>query len=111
MISVKARWLSLVLLALILVLQFQLWVGEGSVGQQRLLKQQISEQTEHNLELEGRNREIMLEIESLGDDARSDAGVEERARSELGMIEENEVFYMVIEGESADSDARTDDTE
>lgn len=93
----KARWLSLVLLALILFLQFQLWVGDGSIGQQRQLKQQITEQSEYNQELEGRNQEILLEIDSLGDDAKSDAGVEERARSELGMIEENEVFYMVID--------------
>ncbi|MCL4170652.1 UNVERIFIED_CONTAM: hypothetical protein GTU68_037031 [Idotea baltica] len=105
----KARWLSLVLLALILILQFQLWVGDGSVGQQHQLKQQISEQSEHNSELEGRNQEIMLDIESLGDDAKSDAGVEERARSELGMIEENEVFYMVIDEDDDHVKAEADE--
>lgn len=93
----KFRWLTLVLLLLILFLQTQLWIGEGSIGQQRQLEQQIQAQKEHNQELEQRNKTIMLDIESLGDNVQDDAGIEELARSELGMIKEDEVFFMMVE--------------
>lgn len=96
---IKGRVLALTLLLVLLALQIQLWVGEGSIGQQRQLKQQIAEQQQNNAELEARNQEIVLEIESLGDDAQGDEGIEERARSELGMVQEGEVFYMMIEEE------------
>lgn len=100
----KLRLLTFALVAGFLILQIQLWVGDGSIGQQRQLKQQISEQEQRNDELAERNDEILLEIRSLGDDVENDAGVEERARSELGMIEEDEVFYMMVE----DADAAKD---
>lgn len=93
----KGRLLTLVLLAILLILQAHLWIGEGSVGQQRQLKQQIEEQKALNQELEERNETILLEIRSLDDNAENNEGVEERARSELGMVEEDEVFYMMVE--------------
>lgn len=93
----KFRWLTLVLLVLILLFQVQLWIGEGSIGQQRQLKQQIQAQQEHNQQLEQRNTAILLDIESLEDHVEDDAGIEERARSELGMIKKDEVFFMMVE--------------
>ena len=95
--DMKFRWLTFVLLVLILLFQVQLWIGEGSIGQQRQLKQQIQAQQDHNQQLEQRNQAIVLDIESLGDDVESDEGIEERARSELGMIKEDEVFFMIVE--------------
>ena len=98
----KMNWLMLLLLGLLVLLQAQLWIGDGSIGQQRQLKQQIAEQEQRIKALEERNQKIIREIESLSEGTGTDAGLEERARSELGMIEENEVFYMVIESEAAD---------
>jgi len=96
----KFRWLTLVLLVLVLILQAQLWIGDGSMGQQRQLTQQIQEQQEHNQQLEQRNKVIMLDIESLGDDVEGATGIEELARSELGMIKEGEVFFMMVDESS-----------
>lgn len=101
----KANWLFLLLIALFCLLQFQLWVGDGSIGQQRQLKQQIAEQEQRILALEERNNKIIREIESLSDNAKGDAGLEERARSDLGMIEENEIFYMVIDEENKNNES------
>ena len=105
----KNNWLLFVLIGLFCILQFQLWVGDGSIGQQRQLKQQIVEQEQRIQALEERNNEIIREIKSLGDNAVDDAGLEERARSELGMIEENEVFFMVIDEEQNNVEAEQAD--
>lgn len=96
----KSRWLALVLLVLVLALQAQLWIGDGSIGQQRQLTQEIQAQKEHNQELEQSNDALMIDIESLGDNVEDAAGIEELARSELGMIKEGEVFFMMVEEES-----------
>ena len=99
----KINWLMLLLLGLLLFLQGQLWIGDGSIGQQRQLKQQIVEQEQRIKALEARNLKIIREIEALSEGTGTDAGLEERARSELGMIEENEIFYMVVESDLGDS--------
>ncbi len=62
----------------------------------RRLEQRVEEQAEENEALAQRNRELQAEVEDL----RQGLGaVEERARSELGLIRENEEFYQVVPGE------------
>jgi cell division protein FtsB len=88
------RILILLLLMLLVVLQYRLWVGEGSLAEVHGLKQEIAQQRAVLEKLRQRNRALQAEVLDLkkGLDA-----VEERARSELGMIKEGEIFYQVVE--------------
>jgi len=83
------------ILGLIFVtLQYQLWLGEDSMRALNSLNEELQAQQQVNAKLEARNS--MLEIEVL-DLKNGLEAVEERARSELGMIAEGETFYMVID--------------
>jgi len=95
------RWLGLVLLLILLVLQYRLWVGEGSLAEVQALRKEIRTQKQELEQLRGRNQTLEAEVLDLreGLDA-----LEERARSELGMIKEGEMFLQVIE--EADEDHR-----
>ncbi|MCW9058076.1 MAG: cell division protein FtsB [Gammaproteobacteria bacterium] len=94
------RYLFLVLLVLLLFLQFRLWVGEGSFAEVWRLNQDVAEQKLDNARLRERNEALDAEVKDLkqGLDA-----IEERAREELGMIKEDEIFYQIIEEEAKPS--------
>ncbi|HBJ89034.1 MAG TPA: hypothetical protein DD672_11700 [Gammaproteobacteria bacterium] len=82
-------------LAIILLsLQSQLWLGEGSVRSLSLLKSELADQQAVNADLQARNRLLEIEVVDLKNGLEA---VEERARSELGMIGDDEVFYLIIE--------------
>lgn len=88
------RILTLVLLLLLGWLQYRLWVGEGSLAEVTALRREILAQGEELERQRTRNRRLQAEVEDLrqGQDA-----LEERARSELGMIKGGEIFLQVIE--------------
>ncbi|RRQ20038.1 cell division protein FtsB [Thiohalobacter thiocyanaticus] len=88
------RWLLLILALIFLGLQYKLWVGEGSLAEVWHLRGAVEQQRKENENLRERNRALDAEVRDLkqGLDA-----VEERARSELGMIRDGETFYQVIE--------------
>jgi len=92
------RWLSvlvLALLALLAFLQYRLWwAGGGSGGSVAALQAQVDGQTRENQGLQQRNDALAAEVEDLKS---GEAAVEERARSELGMIKPGETFYRVVE--------------
>ena len=90
------RWVVVVLLALLAALQYRLWVGEGSLGEITVLRREIREQHEELDRLRERNRALQAEVEDL---KRGLEAIEERARSEMGMIREGEVFYQIVEPE------------
>jgi len=77
-----------------LILQWRLWAGEGGVSELRQLEDQLAAQQSENEALRLRNQ--MLENEVLDLKTGLDA-IEERARSDLGMTREDEIFYRVIE--------------
>ena len=79
---------------LIAVLQFQVWLGDNSVRTLSALKNEITLQADTNLALNERNRELEIEIVDLKTGVES---IEERARSELGMIEKGETFFLIVE--------------
>ncbi|HCW89388.1 MAG TPA: cell division protein FtsB [Marinobacter sp.] len=88
----KLLWSIMVIL--ILLLQVRLWVGEGSFAQVWTLEQSIAEQREENSKLSTRNERLYAEVRNL----RNEQGaVEERARMNLGLIREDETFFLVIE--------------
>lgn len=90
------RVLLAILLLILILLQLKMWFGEGGFSDVRRLEQRVEEQTKENEALAQRNRELRAEVEDL----RQGLGaVEERARSELGLIKENEEFYQVVPAE------------
>ncbi len=95
------RYLVAILLLLLLLLQYDLWVGDGSLATVWRLQQNIESQQAENAALKERNRALEAEVRDLktGTDA-----VEERARNELGMVREGETYIQVIEGEDKTSE-------
>jgi cell division protein FtsB len=91
------RYLVAILFILLLILQYDLWVGDGSLATVWQLKKSIAAQKEENKQLRARNDELEGEVKDLktGLDA-----IEERARSELGMVKEGETYIQVIEDDS-----------
>ena len=87
------RLLALLLAVMLLVLQYRLWVGRGSLAEVDHLERQIEHQRARIAEMEARNAQLRAEVDSLkhGLDA-----IEARARLDLGMIKEGETFYQVI---------------
>ena len=82
------------LVIVLLILQWRLWAGEGGVSELRQLEEQLMAQQSENEALRLRNQ--MLESEVLALKTGLEA-IEERARSDLGMTREDEIFYRVIE--------------
>jgi cell division protein FtsB len=96
------RWLIAILLTLLLLLQFKLWFGEGGFTGVGRLEERVAAQVEENEELRKRNAALQAEVEDLRE--RLDA-IEERARSELGLIKEDEEFYQVVPAPANDGDS------
>jgi cell division protein FtsB len=94
------RWLAGLLLLLLLGLQYRLWVGQGSLAELQALRDEIGSQKQELVQMQARNQTLEAEVQDLreGLDA-----LEERARSELGMIKQGEMFLQVI-GEPDDSE-------
>ncbi|HEU4774560.1 MAG TPA: cell division protein FtsB [Lysobacter sp.] len=94
------RWLAGLLVVLVVMLAFlqdRLWIGEGGRGSVAALEQRVDQQARENAGLQQRNDALAAEVEDLKS---GEAAVEERARSELGMIKPGETFYRVVEPES-----------
>jgi len=89
------RVLLAILLIVLVALQFKLWFGEGGYRDVQRLAQRVEEQAAENETLAQRNRELQAEVEDLRQGLEA---IEERARSELGLIKENEEFYQVVPG-------------
>ena len=82
------------LLLVLAVFQFQIWFGSSSVRALNALQTRLDEQQTSNEQLRERNRALEVEVLDLKNGLEA---VEERARSELGMIGPNETFYMIVE--------------
>ena len=87
------KWLAAALAVAILLLQYRIWLSEDGVRQVTRLHQAVAAQRAENEQLAERNRQLAAEVRDLktGLDA-----LEERARSDLGMIARNETFYQVV---------------
>ena len=91
------RGLRIVLLLLLVLLgwlQYRLWFGNGGEREVATLDAQVQQQARDNAGLTQRNDALAAEVEDLKS---GEAAIEERARSELGMIKPGETFYRVIE--------------
>ena len=83
------RLLPATLLALLLVLQGQLWFGRGSVPNVAKLSSQLAAQKLANAQAALANERLTAEIHDLQEGLEI---VEEKARSELGMVKDNEIY-------------------
>lgn len=82
------------------MLQYRLWVGDGSVSEIVQLQKKIEEQQASIAILEERNRLLNAEVLNL----KSGLGaIEERARTELGMIKKDERFYQIVKQPKTDN--------
>jgi cell division protein FtsB len=87
------RLISLALAALLLLIQYPLWLGKGGWLRVSDLETQVAASRKKTEELKARNAKLESEVRDLKDGT---GAVEERARYELGMIKQNEIFVQVL---------------
>ena len=87
------RWISLILVALFLLLQYPLWLGKGGWLKVWDIDHQVEAQKLLNQQTQTRNAILDAEVRDL---QQGTEAIEERARSELGMVKRDEVFFQII---------------
>ncbi len=87
------KWLAVSLLAALLLLQYRLWLSGNGVREVWRLRSAVAAQQGENARLSERNRQLAAEVRDL---KQGYAALEERARSDLGMVAGNETFYQVV---------------
>lgn len=92
--GLKLQALEAVLIAIVLLLQYLLWIAGDGVRQTYSLRVSIQAQTEENAELTERNQALEADIKDLKNGL---TAIEERARTEMGMIRPDETFYRILE--------------
>ncbi len=88
------RPINVVLLVLLVLLQYRVWIGEGSFTAVSRLGELVEDQRIINEQLQRRNAQLEAEVRDLKEGGEA---VEERARSELGMIAKDETFFHVVD--------------
>src|SRR5687768_13599449 len=87
------RLITLALAALLLLIQYPLWLGKGGWMRAAELEGQVALAHNKNAELLARNAKLDSEVRDLKDGT---GAVEERARFELGMVKQNEIFVQIV---------------
>ena len=87
------RIVAAVLIVLVLGLQYRLWVSDGGMREVWRLRDEVASQQAENEKLKERNRTLVAEVQDL---KQGKTAIEERARTDLGMIGNNESFYQVM---------------
>lgn len=88
------KTMTIALLALFGVLQYKLWVGEGSISTVMQLNSLIQQHAEILTQWQARNNALEAEVKDLKQGTQA---AEELARSQLGMIKQGEVLYQILE--------------
>ena len=98
--------IALILLVLLIWLQYKIWLQDGGIPEVLQLQKEVDIEQSEVKKLQERNQSLDAEVKDLkkGLDA-----IEERARSEMGMIKKGEVYYQVIESEKSKSSADEDE--
>ncbi len=87
------KLITLILVALIAALQYPLWLGKGSWSRVWEVHRQLQDQIQTNRKLQARNAALDAEVRDLKQGLEA---IEERARSELGMIKQDEIFFQIL---------------
>ena len=85
----SARWVPLLLIALLAIVHAQLWLGRGSIPHVAELQHKLAQQKVENAQAQQVNDRLASEVRDLKEGLEM---VEEKARSELGMVKPNEVY-------------------
>ena len=88
------RFFIAILIVFFLIIQFDIWVKDDGLNRVKELQQMIDSQSEENQRLKLRNQQLEREIEEIKSGTES---IEEKARTDLGMIKEGEEFYLIVE--------------
>ena len=88
------RFFIAILIVFFLMIQFDIWIKDDGLYRLRELEQMIESQNNENQRLKLKNQQVEQEIEELKSGTES---IEEKARTDLGMIKEGEEFYLIVE--------------
>jgi|TARA_B100001059_G_C17675591_1_gene496859 cell division protein FtsB len=91
------KWIPVVLLVLLGLLQYRLWFGKNSIPDYLNREQEVQAQAEQNANLAQRNALLEADINDLKIGLEA---IEERARNELGLIKRGETFYRILPADS-----------
>ncbi|WP_137165767.1 cell division protein FtsB [Salinimonas lutimaris] len=89
----KDKWIPIVLLVLLGLLQYRLWFGKNSIPDYVALQEEVNRQSLQNANLAQRNALLKADISDLKIGLEA---IEERARNELGLIKRGETFYRIL---------------
>jgi cell division protein FtsB len=98
------RLITLVLAALLLLIQMPLWLGKGGWLRVGELETEVAVVQKRTLDLKARNAKLESEVRDLKDGT---GAVEERARLELGMIKQNEIFIQILDSNGQPKESAT----
>jgi cell division protein FtsB len=102
------KWFALALGVVVLLLQYRLWLSQEGLQELTRLELAVEKQKAENAAAVSRNAELAAEVRDL---KKGVTALEERARSDLGMIANNETFFQVVpppaRNDAADSRTRT----
>jgi cell division protein FtsB len=87
------RLFKLALLVVLLALQYRLWFGKNSLPDYWRMQQDVARQVEANHRLQQRNQVLAADIADL---RAGKVALEERARNELGLIQQHETFFRIV---------------
>ena len=93
----QGKWLPIVLLVLLGLLQYRLWFGKNSIPDYFSRQQEVQTQALQNANLAQRNALLQADISDLKIGLEA---IEERARNELGLIKQGETFYRILPAET-----------
>ncbi len=96
------RLILLCLVALLLLIQYPLWLGKGGWLRVWDMERQVAAAKKKNTDQQARNNKLGSEVQDLKEGT---GAVEERARYELGMLKQDEVFVQVLEPKKASAAA------
>ena len=89
----KGRVVAVLLIGLLAVVQAQLWLGRGSVGDVAQMQRKLDEQKANNALAQQANERLAAEVRDLREGLET---VEEKARGELGMVKPNEIYVQIV---------------
>ena len=88
------RIIAAILGLLFCILQYDLWIGEGSLATVWRFQKEINAQEKENKKIRERNESLVAEVNDL---KKGNSAIEERARNELGMIKKGETYIQIID--------------
>lgn len=88
----SARLVAALLVGLLLVLHAQLWFGRGSIGNVAEMQRKLDEQKAANAQAQQANERLAAEVRDLQEGLEM---VEEKARMELGMVKQGEIYVQI----------------